>query len=518
MKNLCWIIRATFRAAIWKSTPGHPSLTIRAVLFWMVVSMASDAAGEYFGIDGAAAFSLYGVNSIIAEAALVAGVAILFVSRDRAVALAQLFALATLLDWVVIAAAHIPSFELIPLTATAVLLADAPRIISRHRDIAFAQILTACVLADLAAIAAVRLPFAWPDLALGMWTAMGTKILLLILTFVWAIGAVAAILRGAGVGPYESPWMRAFGLCLGSVVAIAALPSFPTFVGRDFDLHSYNLWEIASAKFSSAGERSTAPRLDTTAAELSQPSLLEAEVGKLLPERKGTADIYAIGMAGWSEQDVFVKELNGGLAALERSIGMNRGAIRLVNHLDTIESLPVASPTNFASAVHSIAGIMNKDEDVLLIFITSHGGPTGVGLLLADTIHTVLSPDHVASVLDREGIKNRLLIVSACYSGVFVKRLASPNSVILTASDENSPSFGCSNEREWTYFGDALFNLNLRPGISLEESFENAKLQISRWEARDGVDPSNPQGFFGASLASKLNLSRGPVHRAAAEQ
>jgi hypothetical protein len=159
---------------------------------------------------------------------------------------------------------------------------------------------------------------------------------------------------------------------------------------------------------------------------------------------------------------------------------------------------------------------MNKNEDVLLIFITSHGGPTGVGLLLADAVHAVLSPDHVANVLDREGIKNRLLIVSACYSGVFVKRLASPNSVILTASDENNPSFGCSNEREWTYFGDAFFNLNLNPGVSLEEAFENAKLQISRWEARDGVDPSNPQGFFGASLAKKLNLSFGPARHTAA--
>jgi Peptidase C13 family len=219
-------------------------------------------------------------------------------------------------------------------------------------------------------------------------------------------------------------------------------------------------------------------------------------------------------MAGWSDQDVFVKELNGGLGALEQSIGMDRGAIHLVNHADTVESLPVANRTNFAAAVRAIGRIMNKDEDVLLLFMTSHGSPSGVGLVFTDMFHSVLSPDDVASVLDREGIRNRLLIVSACYSGVFVSRLASPDTVILTASDADNPSFGCSNERDWTYFGDAFFNLNLRPGVAFEEAFEKAKSEITKWEVRDGMGTSNPQGFFGASLTGKLNLST--TRRAAA--
>ena len=147
---------------------------------------------------------------------------------------------------------------------------------------------------------------------------------------------------------------------------------------------------------------------------------------------------------------------------------------------------------------------MNKDEDVLLVFITSHGGPTGVGLVLADAFSSVLSPDHIASVLDREGIRNRVVIVSACYSGMFTKRLASPDSIVLTASDESSPSFGCSNEREWTYFGDAFFNQSLGEGVSLQQAFEDAKVKISQWETRDELPPSSPQGHFGAVISEKL--------------
>jgi hypothetical protein len=452
MKNLLWVMRATLRAAIWKSTDANPPVSIRTVLVFVVMAMASDAARQYLAIDGAAAFSLYGVNSIIAEMAVFVGVALLFVSRDRAVVLVQLAALNILLEWLMIAASHFP-FEL-------------------H------------------------------NLMPGIWTG-SEAILAAVILMVWWIGAVAAILRGAGIGQYESPIFRAFWLCVVSEIAVVALPAFPTFVGGDFNLASYNVWEWGYTKFAKSADENSA-QIDAAALELSQPPLLEAEVKKLLPERKGTTDIYAIGIAGWSDQDVFVKELNGGLAVLTGAIGMDRGAIRLVNHRDTIETSPVASRSNFAAAVHAVAGIMNKDEDVLLVFITSHGGPTGVGLRLADALNVVLAPDHIAAVLDREGVKNRLVIVSACYSGVFSKRLASSNSIVLTAADDNSASFGCSNEREWTYFGDAFFNQSLSTGLSLEKAFENAKLKISEWEVRDNVSPSSPQGHFGSSLSDKL--------------
>jgi Peptidase C13 family len=453
MKNIVWVIRATLRAALWRSTAADRPISIRTVLLFVTMAMASEAARQYFAIDGAANFSLYGVNSIIAAMAVFVAVALLFVSRDRAVVLALLAGLTVLLEWM--------------------------------------------------AIAAVRLPFQFPNLMPGFWTGSDKMVLALLIVMAWWIGAVAAIFRSAGIGPYQSAIFRAFWLSVLAGMAIVALPAFPTFVGYDFKLSSYNVWEWGYAKLFKA-DADEAPPIDAAAVELSQPHLLEAEMKKLLPERKGTTDIYAIGIAGWSAQDVFIKELNGGLSALNRSLGLDRGAIRLINHRDTLETSPVASRMNFAAAVHAVAGVMNRDEDVLVVFITSHGGPTGVGLYLGDAINVVLGPDHVASVLDREGIRNRVVIVSACYSGVFIKRLASPNSIVLTAADENSPSFGCSNEREWTYFGDAFFNQSLGEGVSLEGAFENAKVKISQWEARDDLSPSSPQGHFGASISEKL--------------
>jgi hypothetical protein len=453
MKSILWVIRATLRAALWKSTAADRPVSIRTVLVFVAMAMASEAARQYLAIDGAANFSLYGVNSIIAAMAVFVAVALLFVSRDRAIVLAQLAGLTVLLEWMV--------------------------------------------------IAAYRFPFQFPNLMPGFWTGTDKLVLALLIVMAWWIGAVAAIFRGAGIGPYQSPIFRAFWLSVLAAMAVVALPAFPTFVGSDFKLSSYNVWEWGYAKLFKP-EADDAPPIDVASVELSQPLLLEAEMKKFLPERKGMTDIYAVGIAGWSSQNVFIKELEGGLSALNRSLGLDRGAIRLVNHRDTLEISPVASRTNFAAAVRAVAGVMNRDEDVLVVFITSHGGPTGVGLELGNAVSAVLGPDHVASVLDREGIRNRVVIVSACYSGVFIKPLASPNSIVLTAADENSPSFGCSNERDWTYFGDAFFNQSLGEGVSLEGAFENAKAKISQWEARDDLPPSSPQGHFGAAISEKL--------------
>jgi len=468
MKNFFWVVRAALRAALWRRTTVDRSVTVGTVLLCALVTAASDVAHQYVTAEGAARFSLYGVNSIIAEIAVCAAVTLLFVSRDRAVVLAQFLVLNALVDWVITAAVHVP--------------------------------------------------FKFQISMAGMWTRADAVILVMLLLATWWIGAVVAILRGAGVGSYQSPAIRGFGLAVVSLLAVAATPSFPTFVGNDFNLASYNVWEWASAKFRKGAEERTA-EVDVATLELLQPSLLDAEMKKLLPERKGTTDIYAIGAAGWSDQDVFIKELNGGLSALNRSLGLDRGAIRLVNHRDSSETSPIASRTNFAAAVHGVAGVMNKDEDILIVFITSHGSPEGVAFVLADAISAVLSPDHVASVLDREGIRNRVVIVSACYSGVFAKRLASPSSIVLTAADESSPSFGCSNEREWTYFGDAFFNQSLSEGVSLEQAFEDAKVKISQWETRDELPPSSPQGHFGAVISEKLaKLKPGKKMQASTEE
>jgi hypothetical protein len=137
--------------------------------------------------------------------------------------------------------------------------------------------------------------------------------------------------------------------------------------------------------------------------------------------------------------------------------------------------------------------------------MTSHGDRNGFALELPDKTITELTPQQVAAALDGEGIKNRVVIISACYAGIFLPPLANDNTIVMTAADDKHTSFGCAPERDWTYFGDALFRQSLQPGADFQRAFDHARVLIQGWELMDHVPPSNPQGHFGPLLVGKLD-------------
>ena len=220
--------------------------------------------------------------------------------------------------------------------------------------------------------------------------------------------------------------------------------------------------------------------------------------------RKGETAIYALGIAGWAGLDVFAKEIDGGLASIARILPIKDRTLRLINNPATVASVPLASPHNFTAAVHAIGNVMNKDDDVLVLLMTSHGDRKGFALQLPDQAPIDLTPKQVAETLDHEGIKYRVVIVSACFSGIFLPPLANDNTIVVTAADDQHTSFGCAPERDWTYFGDAFLRQSLQPGTDFEQAFAHARTLIQGWELMDHAPPSNPQAHFGPALVAKL--------------
>jgi hypothetical protein len=277
------------------------------------------------------------------------------------------------------------------------------------------------------------------------------------------------------------------------------------FVAPSFDAPAFIWSQSAHAKDPARPAPDRDPEIATARLQDLQPTLLQAAFSRLAPQRKGTTDIYAIGLAGWWGQDVFVKEVDGALAVLERSLPIKGRMLRLINNAETVQKAPLATRRNLAAALHAVGQAMDKSEDVLLLFMTSHGGMGGLGLQLPGGVAAVLRAHEVKAALDSEGIRNRIVIVSACYGGVFVTPLANDDSIVLTAADARSTSFGCAAGREWTYFGDALFKQSLQPGTDFQHAFDHARILIRGWEMLDRVPPSNPQGHFGPALVTKLD-------------
>jgi hypothetical protein len=107
-------------------------------------------------------------------------------------------------------------------------------------------------------------------------------------------------------------------------------------------------------------------------------------------------------------------------------------------------------------------------------------------------------------MLARTGVRHKVVIISACYSGVFIPHLASADTLVITAADANHPSFGCQDKVKWTYFGDAFFNVALRKAKSLKDAFAVARELVLKRELRERFEPSNPQMAGGDNVQPLL--------------
>jgi hypothetical protein len=146
---------------------------------------------------------------------------------------------------------------------------------------------------------------------------------------------------------------------------------------------------------------------------------------------------------------------------------------------------------------------LDAERDVLFLILTSHGSPDGLAIR-AGRLTQTLTPSRLADMLAITGVRHKVVVISACYSGVFIPRLATPDVLVITAADADHPSFGCEDKATWTYFGDAFFNVALRKAASLKDAFLVARSLVRKRELQEHFEPSNPLMAGGANVQSLL--------------
>jgi hypothetical protein len=82
--------------------------------------------------------------------------------------------------------------------------------------------------------------------------------------------------------------------------------------------------------------------------------------------------------------------------------------------------------------------------------------------------------------------------------------LKSDTTAIITASDASHTSFGCQEDRELTWFGEAFLKDALPTSPSLEEAYRKAAALIARREDSAHETHSNPQLYLGPLMRTKL--------------
>jgi hypothetical protein len=154
---------------------------------------------------------------------------------------------------------------------------------------------------------------------------------------------------------------------------------------------------------------------------------------------------------------------------------------------------------SIADNLQSAAERMDRESDILFLILTSHGSQAGVAVQ-AGRREEILSPVDLAAMLNRAGVRHRIVVISACYSGVFLRPLANDDTLVITAADSHHSSFGCQDKVKWTYFGDAFFNTALRHAADLRTAFAAARTLVSLREKRYGLVSSDPQIAGGKNI------------------
>ncbi|MFV0665057.1 C13 family peptidase [Denitromonas sp.] len=312
----------------------------------------------------------------------------------------------------------------------------------------------------------------------------------------WVIASIVALARAQQLLPEQR---------MGAVLAVLGLLIAPQWLFKD----DSSLWLPRYDETAAAAERDAAQaRFAAVTQETilyTQPALLDDALAAIAPGRAGVPELFVLSVGGHGNQDVFLREVRAVDTLFRERFDAEGRSLVLVNNPATVHTLPMASVTALARSLKVFGQRMNADEDVLVVFLTSHGSEEHrFDLSLWPFRFDELTPEVLRRELDAAGIRYRALIVSACFSGGFVPSLAGPDTLVMTASRADRNSHGCSHSADWTFFGRALFNEALRETYAFDTAFEQARAAVAVREAAEGYEASEPQIALGEAVAPVL--------------
>ena len=232
---------------------------------------------------------------------------------------------------------------------------------------------------------------------------------------------------------------------------------------------------------------------------------IDAALAAMPAQRPGVVDLYVVGFAGDGSERVFGNEVAYLRTLMDQRYGTQGRTLALVNRPDAQrrEDAPLATLDNLRHALAGMAAAMDPDEDLLLLYLASHGTARHqLAVEQPGLFETFLKPTQLRVALDDAGIRQRVVIVSACYSGGFIPALQGPGTIVLTAARADRTSFGCGDTESATYFGRALLVEGMNRDGGLLDAY--ARRQVARREKIDQLTPSEPQSDIGSEALQRL--------------
>jgi hypothetical protein len=225
-----------------------------------------------------------------------------------------------------------------------------------------------------------------------------------------------------------------------------------------------------------------------------QAQRMQGAIDKLAARTPGKTNLYLISFAGDGEENVFRNEVEYAEKLFSERFDAKGHVLTLINNPGTLDRRPIASLSNLELAIDALGKKLDPNEDVLMVFITTHGSRAHELYVSLDPLPLdQIVPEDLADVFSESPIKQRVFVISACYSGGFIDALKGDSTMVITAARADRASFGCGTSSDITDFGRAFLVDALNRSASFTDAFADAKKEIDAWETRDGQTHSLPQ-------------------------
>lgn len=313
------------------------------------------------------------------------------------------------------------------------------------------------------------------------WVDGGIALVIVLLIF-------GALRRELGILGFPRPFV--------AVMACVALLTALPLAADEIDMR-WSMWMYGD------NTETEQPRVEPDRLWEAQSGLVADAVKNIAAPVPGRGNLYVVGVATQGSQTLFAREAREAMQTLGAAYGGPHGHGLLLSNgaIDTLQ-VPLATLGNLSGALHALSAKIDPARDVVMIYFAAHGGRDAevvTDLPSYDDLQGFTS-GSVARLLDEAGIRRRILIVSACFSASWIPALANDDTIVIAAAARDRTSFGCSDERDLTYFGEAFLRGGIREGVSLADGFAQAKATVPRWEKQGQLTPSNPQAYVGKNM------------------
>jgi hypothetical protein len=236
-----------------------------------------------------------------------------------------------------------------------------------------------------------------------------------------------------------------------------------------------------------------------------QPHLLQQALDRLSPRVAGVPNLYLVSFAGDGSENVFRNEAEYAAQLFRQRYGQRAHTVVLANNPATLDTYPLASWSNLETVLARLSRVMDPNQDILMLYLTSHGDPEHTLLVDMDPLPLdQIGAQDLAGILAEHPFKWKVVVVNACYSGGFVPPLAGDGTLVITAARADRSSFGCGNDSSATYFGRAWLVDALNQTADPVDAFRRAQSEVARWERHDKLTPSEPQISVGSGIDAQL--------------